>query len=358
MDEAEYLSLLRFADQGLLAGVSQLGQDRGSEVRLEEDSEWPGELGVLLRESTSAELLRIQYMTERYYAGQIRLAEDDAAQDDLLALAYMRVVRLQFLRCETDMGFTERQLGFVLAVVRQHRAAAGGEPHVLEIGCGAGSLLASLAESGIRRLVGIDLAPSAVELARKRLTPYGLGGNIQRATISHLIKGGYAATFDIVILCDVIEHVPSGRVEALFADVRSLLRPGGHVIAATPNAFAGPHDITRNFRARGFEPEGLHLHEYSLRELTSLLTRTGFSNLAGVRLRDCLRDPAELRLSKVSVPIRLAIERTFRHVPVGLVLKTTEKLYFSGLSGQAARLSRAGHAGRATAALSARPNSR
>jgi 2-polyprenyl-3-methyl-5-hydroxy-6-metoxy-1,4-benzoquinol methylase len=335
MDEAEYLSRIDFADRDLLATAHGLGLGRGSEVRLDEALAWPGALKVLLRKSTAAELLRLQYVTERHYAAQLKSAEDDVLQDELLALAYLRVVRLQFSRHEPDMGFTKRQLDFVLAAVKESQTGEEREPDILEVGCGAGSLLESLAEFGLRSLAGIDLASSAVELARKRLAPYGLAGNVQQATVPHLIRSGRAGNFDIVLLCDVIEHVPPGRVESLLADVRMLLRAGGRLITVTPNAFAGPHDITRYFRARGSEPEGLHLHEYSLRELTDLLTRAGFAYFTGLRLRDCLRWPGERRLSAPSVRIRLAMERVFPYTPPGLTRRAVNDLYFSALCGQA-----------------------
>jgi 2-polyprenyl-3-methyl-5-hydroxy-6-metoxy-1,4-benzoquinol methylase len=335
MDDAEYLSRIDLADQSLRAATPQLGRGQVGDLQLDEDLAWPGPLNILLRESAAAELLRLQFVTERHYADQLKSATDDAVQDELLALAYMRVVRLQFLRDEPDMGFSKRQLDFVLAAVRQFQEAEARDPDILEVGCGAGSLLESLADAGLHSLAGIDLALSAVEVTRKRLAPYRLADNVQQATVSHLIRGGRAGTFDVVVLCDVIEHVPPSRVESLIADVRTLLRADGCLIVVTPNAFAGPHDITRHFRARGSEPEGLHLREYSLRELSDLLTRAGFADFTALRLRDCLGWPGEQRLSAVSVRIRLALERAFPFLPAALACRTVTHLYFSALCGRA-----------------------
>lgn len=336
MDEAEYLARICRADQDLLSRSRRQGPGRCGEAQHEESPAWPEALEILLRESSPAKLLEIQYATERHYAQQLKSTDDHILQDELLALAYMRVVRLQFLRQEMDMGFSERQLRFVLAAMRPFQNGAGRDPDILEIGCGAGSLLEHLAKSGFRSLAGIDLAPSAVELTRRRLAPFGLAGNVQQAATPHLLRAGRAENFDVVLLCDVIEHIPPDRAGSLLTDVRTLLRPGGRLIAITPNAFAGPHDITRQFQAPGSKPEGLHLHEYSLRELTALLTTAGFSCLTALRLRNCLPWTRELRLSAPSVRIRLAIERVFPYLPRGLTAKTADKLYFSGLCGQVA----------------------
>src|ERR1039457_4426464 len=148
VDENEYLSLLKLADEELL----HTANGRGSKIKFNENHAWPGKLAVLLCESTVDELLEIQFMTERYYAHQINAAQNHTRQDELLALAYLRAVRLQFARNEPDMGFTQREFDFVLAAISQHLDSGAEEPKILEIGCGAGSLLASLAESGYRRL--------------------------------------------------------------------------------------------------------------------------------------------------------------------------------------------------------------
>jgi 2-polyprenyl-3-methyl-5-hydroxy-6-metoxy-1,4-benzoquinol methylase len=335
MDEAEYLSRIDAADQSLRVRTPQMGRDQGGDLQIDEDLAWPEPLSALLSESTAAELLRLQFVTERHYADRVKSATDGAVQDEFLALAYMRVVRLQFLRDEPDMGFTKRERDFVLAAVGQFREAEARDPDILEVGCGAGSLLESLAQSGLRSITGIDLALPAVEMTRKRLASYRLAGNVRQATVSHLISVGWAKTFDIVLLCDVIEHVPPGRAESLLGEVRTLLRAGGRLVVVTPNSFAGPHDITRHFRARGSEPEGLHLHEYSLRELTDLLVRAEFAGFMGLRLLDCLGWPGEQRLSGTSVRIRLAMERVFPHLPSGLARRAVTDLYFSALCSRA-----------------------
>jgi 2-polyprenyl-3-methyl-5-hydroxy-6-metoxy-1,4-benzoquinol methylase len=303
---------------------------------LEENRTWPGALGDLLHVSTFKEVRRLQYATERYYANQLKATDDDAVLDQLLTLAYLRVVHLQFLRNESDMGFTERQFRFVLAAVKQYQDISGCEPHILELGCGAGSLLVSLAQESYRSIAGVDISHSAIELARTRLSEYGLADNVQQGTLIDLIKSGLTGTFDIILMCDVLEHVPPSRVAALLADARRLLQIGGYLIIITPNSFAGPHDITRYFQPRGSAPEGLHLREYSLRELTELLTKSGFDHFKGLRLRDCVGFPSEPQLSSYALSIRLAMERFFPYMPSSLSRRAVSELYFSAVYAQVA----------------------
>src|SRR4051812_23180865 len=84
-------------------------------------------------------------------------------------------------------------------------ARAGVRPRTLvEIGCGAGDLLAQLAERGTaERLDGFEIAPPAVQIARDR--------DIPRARIE-LFDGAHvpaaAGAYDLAVVSHVREHVP------------------------------------------------------------------------------------------------------------------------------------------------------
>lgn len=327
VDETELWSLIKIADEELL----RTADGGGARIKFDENRAWPGKLGVLLHESSVDELLEIQFAIERYYATQINATQDHMNQDELISLAYLRTVRLQFERDEPDMGFTRRELNFVTAAINQQLDSRTEEPNILEIGCGAGSLLASLAESGYRRLAGVDLALPAVETANRRLARYGLAGPVRQATVGDLLEEGHAQAFDVILLCDVLEHIPRDRAGAVLAGARQLLRSGGMLITVTPNAFTGPHDVTRHFRPSGSAPEGLHMHEYVLGELMSLLARAGFSHFTGMRLRHCFPWSGQMRLGSFSVRFRVAVERTFPYMPMPVTRATVDRLYFSAL---------------------------
>ena len=79
------------------------------------DRVWPEDVLPFLVGADGDELLRLQYCMERYYSERIMACAEPSSQDVLLALAYLRVVELQFLRGEPGMGFSARELAFVLA---------------------------------------------------------------------------------------------------------------------------------------------------------------------------------------------------------------------------------------------------
>jgi SAM-dependent methyltransferase len=134
---------------------------------------------------------------------------------------------------------------------------------ILEIGCATGALLQSLSRFHPARMVGIDLASSAVEFGRSR---YGLD---LRATT--LEDAAFApAQFDLIVMVDLIEHVFD--LDGFMNRVLHCLKPGGAIYITTPDA--------GGFRAAGDRWCHLylnyeHVHYFSVESLTSLARRRG-----------------------------------------------------------------------------------
>jgi SAM-dependent methyltransferase len=121
---------------------------------------------------------------------------------------------------------------------------------VLEIGCGRGELARHLADGKItpRLLVAADFAESAVRLGRGRAAAEHL--DAIRWTVADMQHIPFRdGTFDTVISCETIEHVPV-PLDAL-REVHRVLRPGGCFLMTTPNYF-GPFGLYRVYlRLRG-----------------------------------------------------------------------------------------------------------
>lgn len=146
---------------------------------------------------------------------------------------------------------------------RPHRstAAAWVPPgvSVLDLGCGTGDALVGQRARGCR-VRGVEADPQAAKIARGR----GLD-------VSDRIEGG---PYDIVTLDQVVEHFTDPV--ATLREIRGVLRPGGTIVLATPNAasalarLAGDrwihwhapyhlHFFTRASLARAAETAGLAL---------------------------------------------------------------------------------------------------
>lgn len=117
-------------------------------------------------------------------------------------------------------------------IEKTHTIDAGTK--VFEVGTAEGGVLVPFAERGCYCL-GVDLAPERIELAENFLKEHIATG---KAEI--LLKNIYdddflerfRGAFDIIILKDVIEHVPNQ--ESFVPYLKNFLRPGGQIFFGFP----------------------------------------------------------------------------------------------------------------------------
>ena len=103
---------------------------------------------------------------------------------------------------------------------------------LLDVGCGPGTLTVDLAERvAPGRVVGVDVAPEAVEVARAHAVEQGAGAPLVRFAAGDFRDMGLApGAFDVVHAHQVLQHLRA-PVEALTA-MAALARPGRGIVAA------------------------------------------------------------------------------------------------------------------------------
>ncbi len=107
---------------------------------------------------------------------------------------------------------------------------------LLDLGCGPGGFLAASAHSLENRpLWGVDIALRWLILARKRLDEEGFGHVRLVCGCSERLPFR-TNTFAGVVAGDVIEHV-NNQAETL-SETHRVLKPGAHIVLATPNRFS------------------------------------------------------------------------------------------------------------------------
>jgi len=129
---------------------------------------------------------------------------------------------------------------------------------ILEVGCGGGALLASCIQRGAVAL-GLDINPQALALGRR-----GLPQTVVIAASGLQCPFG-DGSFDAVVSQHVLEHFDDA--DALLKEWHRVLRPGGRVVAATPNRHYPDPDLYG-------DPD--HSHIYSRADLREALRRNGF----------------------------------------------------------------------------------
>lgn len=147
----------------------------------------------------------------------------------------------------------------IVSTLRRHFPQARS---FLEIGCGSGVVLAALRdELPELRIVGSDIYPEALEVARRRVD----GVELLELDARDL---GFEDDFDVVGAFDVIEHVDED--ELVLAQMHRATRPGGGAIILVPQHrwLWSEHDRVAEHRRR-----------YSKRELVERVRRAGFEVL-------------------------------------------------------------------------------
>lgn len=105
----------------------------------------------------------------------------------------------------------------------------------LDIGCGAGALLTALAAPPFGYSVtGIDMSAIARDYCKKRgfdVLDGALPNQLPAQIVAHAPSRG-GRGYDLIVLSEVIEHVPEDR--ASIAACVDLLKPGGVVVCTVP----------------------------------------------------------------------------------------------------------------------------
>lgn len=107
---------------------------------------------------------------------------------------------------------------------------------VLEIGCGRGDFSIWLGRKHPRALItAVDFSDTAIEIARRKLGSDMANVSFQVDDAERLKFS--EATFDYVISCECMEHVPHPEVMA--KEIRRVLRPNAKFLLTTENYLNG-----------------------------------------------------------------------------------------------------------------------
>ncbi len=140
---------------------------------------------------------------------------------------------------------------------------------ILEIGIGFGHILSLLLEKGYRNIYAADLSKDLIDFVQQKFQKKLKGAFWCDGKD---ILGSNPDMFDIVILYDVIEHIPHDKLETFMLNLHRSLSDGGKAVIRTPNmalplaAFSRYIDFTHTI---GFT-------EFSIRQL---MTAAGFSSI-------------------------------------------------------------------------------
>lgn len=125
---------------------------------------------------------------------------------------------------------------------------------VLEIGCGIGTLT-QLIQKFVKNghIHAVDISPESVEMAKKKMT----GAKNISFSVSDMSNFSMDEKFDIVVLPDVMEHIPVEQHENLFKVIENHLEDNGKICIHIP------HPKALNYNRENY-PEKLQIIDQSL----------------------------------------------------------------------------------------------
>jgi ubiquinone/menaquinone biosynthesis C-methylase UbiE len=137
---------------------------------------------------------------------------------------------------------------------------------VLEVGCGAGTDLVRFARGGAV-VTGVDVAPSAVALAKQNLDQQGLHAELRVADGEHLPFPDNA--FDFVYAHGVVQYTSNPK--ALVAECHRVLKPGGEAVFQVYNRVSWLNALSKLMKVPLEHEDAPVLEKYSAAEFRTLL---------------------------------------------------------------------------------------
>lgn len=145
-------------------------------------------------------------------------------------------------------------VGRAQPAVERVAARGGFAGRVLDAGCGTGENTLLVASLGLR-VVGIDVADTALAMAREKARERGIDAEFAAADALHLER--LDRTFDTVLDCGLF-HAFDGEERALYAkSLASVTARGGTLYVlcfSDEGAETGPHPVSRQVLRAAFQP--------------------------------------------------------------------------------------------------------
>lgn len=147
---------------------------------------------------------------------------------------------------------------------------------VLDLGCGIGITTEYISTLNVSKVIGVDLSPKLIENAREIVK------NVE-FLVYDITKLELNEQFDVISLCDVVEHIPRELYSDLFVVIKKHLKENGQVFISIP-------DPEYNDFLRDNKPEKMQIIDNSvtLAEITDYCQSNGlkikFFNVYGIWL--------------------------------------------------------------------------
>lgn len=156
---------------------------------------------------------------------------------------------------------------------------------VLDLGFGRGEALKYAFEHGAKTLVGVDFSKPAIQIARSFLKTHHVPARLYYSDLIKFLKDNNGRQkFDLIILLDVIEHIPRIDVTAVLPWLLKSLTPKAILIVNTPVFPVDNDGYKDGIDKRDYEDtddyeetSGMHINRYTKESLLQFMKANGFT---------------------------------------------------------------------------------
>lgn len=207
--------------------------------------------------------------------------------------------------------------------------AVGTGGNILDFGCSFGTVSKMVAEKG-NTVLGIDLNKDSIEIAKDFFDH----PTVEYRCIDIFKAGLESGSFDGILFFHTIEHLSS--FDRFLDEFKRLLKPGGYILCATPNALSlndimlewfSFRDKAGKYLVRSTEgqpplPDLDHICAFTRPTLVKLFDRMGFD------VQSCsIIGHTSAKIPRLSLPVPGWLRRSFLLHAFGdeLLLKATKR---------------------------------
>jgi 2-polyprenyl-3-methyl-5-hydroxy-6-metoxy-1,4-benzoquinol methylase len=234
-------------------------------------SEFPHIHTVSKRNGIPADKLREIYEMEHRFYQDIMTEPSFEARQKLYEFVYRRIHEIY---SSPAKNYFLNRIPIKTKIAKQFRRELENKS-LLDVGCGDGTFLYSLASSGIKtgELYGLDIkAPSF---------PDDQFGRKISCFQRNIIRFEIEKKFDNLILDNVYEHIAPQDKSIFLDSITAALAPKGKLIMIIPHRFFGPTDFTTiidsSFRGK-IPARCVHLNETTFTDVINDLKDRGFDD--------------------------------------------------------------------------------
>lgn len=137
---------------------------------------------------------------------------------------------------------------------------------ILDVGCGVGYALRAMKAEGFTKLHGVEISDDQAKIARDA----GFSVSVVDDTVKFLQQVG--TRFGVVLLLDVLEHIPVASQIDFLRAIKEVLEPGGRLILTVPNANS---PLSARWRYNDYT----HCSSFTEHSLFFVLRNAGFMNI-------------------------------------------------------------------------------